>query len=54
MVGQKISIHLQNVIGYLEFLMGHPSFWHNPIYKPFFVFNQNEYQVYNEMYTGEW
>ena len=43
MTGQKISIHLQNVIGYLKFLISHPGFWHNQIYKPSYIFNENKH-----------
>ena len=43
MAGQEISIYLQNVMGCLEFLMSHPSFWHNQTYEPSCVFNENEY-----------
>ncbi len=54
MARREISIHSQNVIRCLEFLMGHPGFWHNQTYEPSRVFNENEYQVYNEMHTNEW
>ena len=35
MAGQEILIHSQNVIGYFEFLIGHPGFWHYQTYEPF-------------------
>ena len=54
MAGQKISIHLQNVIRCLKFLMSHAGFWHNQTYKPSCVFNENEHRVYNEIYTNKW
>lgn len=53
MAKQKIAIHLQNVIKYLEFLIKHPSFWYNQIYKPLYVYNENENRVYNKMYNGK-
>ena len=43
MARQKISIHLQNVIGCLEFLMSHPGFRHNQTYEPSCVYNENEH-----------
>ena len=43
MTRQEISIYLQNVIEYLEFLMGYLGFWHNQTYKPSCAFNENEY-----------
>ena len=51
---QKISIYLHNVVGCLKFLMDHSRFWHNQIYKSFFVFNKNENIVYNKMHTDKW
>ena len=54
MAVQEISIHLQNVIRCLEFLMDHLGFWHNQTYESSGVFNKNEYQVYNEMHTSKW
>lgn len=51
--GQKISIYLQNVVSYLKFLMGQPGFQHNQIYKSYYIFNQSENRVYNEMYTNK-
>ncbi len=42
MTKQKIAINLQNMISYLEFLMRHLSFWHNQIYKPSHIYNENE------------
>ena len=54
MARREISIHLQNLIGCLKFLMGHPGFRHNQTYKPSCVYNENEHRVYNEMHTGEW
>lgn len=53
MARQKISIHSENMIGYLEFLMGHPDFWNNKIYKSSCIFNENEYQIYNEIHTDK-
>ena len=54
MAGREISIHSQNVIRCLKFLMGHLGFWHNQTYEPFCVYNENEHQAYNEIHTGEW
>lgn len=50
----EIAIHLQNVIGYLEFLIRHLGFWHNQIYKFSLIYNKNEDQIYNKMHTGKW
>ncbi len=38
----------------VEFLMGHPGFQYNQIYKPCHIYNQNRHRVYNEMYTEDW
>ena len=54
MAKQEIAIDLQNVIGSLKFLIAHLGFWHNQIYKSFYIYNENEQQVYNKMHTGEW
>ena len=54
MTGQEIAIYLQNVIGYLEFLMAYADFWHNQTYEPSCIYNKNEQRVYNEMHTSEW
>ncbi len=54
MARQEIAMHSQNVVGCLEFLMGHPGFWHNQIYEPSCIYNENERRVYNEMHTSEW
>ncbi len=51
---QEIAIHSRNVVGCLKFLMGHPGFWHNQIYEPSRIYNENERRVYNEIHTGEW
>ena len=48
-----ILIYLQNVIGCLKFLIDHPGFWHNQNYEPSYIFNENKYQVYNKIHTGE-
>ena len=53
MTRRKIAIHLQNVLGCLEFLMGHPSFWHNQIFEPSRIYNENEERVYNKMHTSK-
>lgn len=42
MIRQKIVIYTQNIIGYFKFLIEHPGFWHNKMYKPFYIFNENE------------
>ena len=52
--GQEIAIYSKNVMGCLKFLMVHPNFWHNQTYEPSYIYNENEQQVYNEIYTGEW
>ncbi len=53
MARREISIHSQNMIECLEFLMGHPGFRNNQTYEPSRVLNENEHRVYNEIYTGE-
>ena len=50
---QKIAIYLQNTIRCLEFLIKHPSLWHNQIYKPLYIYNENKNQVYNKIYTNK-
>ena len=42
MAGQKIAIHLQNMMGCLKFLMAHPSFRNNQTYKPSYICNKNK------------
>ena len=54
MARQEIAIYLQNVVRCLEFLMRHRRFWHNQIFEPSRVYNENEEQIYNEMHTGKW
>ena len=51
---QKIAIYSQNVIKCLEFLMRHLRFWYNQTFELSSLYNENEEQVYNEMYTGKW
>ena len=51
---QKAAIYSQNVVGCLKFLMRHPGFWHNQTFEPSCVYNENEKQVYNKMYTSKW
>ena len=43
MAGREISIHLQNVIGCLKFLIGHSGVWHNQTYEPPCVYNENRH-----------
>ena len=50
---QKISIHAQNMMRCLEFLMRHPDFWHNQTFEPSCVYNENEEQVYNEIHFSK-
>ncbi len=42
MARQKTVIHLQNIVGCLEILMGHPGFWHNQTYESSCIYNENE------------
>lgn len=51
MVGQNSIIQSRNMIDCLGFFMRHPRFLQNPIYQPLYIYNQNEDQVYNEIYT---
>lgn len=50
---QEIRIHSQNVMGCLKFLIRYPGFWYNQTYEPFYVYNENEDRVYNEIYTDK-
>ena len=54
MAWQEILIYSQNVIGCLEFLMGHLGFCHNQTYELSGIFNKNEHRVYNKMHTDKW
>ena len=51
--GQEITIHSQNIISCLKFLMALPDFWHNQTYKQSCIDNENEQQVYNEMHASK-
>ena len=53
MAEQEIAIHLQNVMDYFKFFMAHPGFWYNQIYEPSHIYNENEQQVYNEIYINK-
>ena len=53
MAGQKITIHLQNVIGYLKFLMAYPNCRHNQTYEASCIYNKNKKQVYNKIHSNE-
>lgn len=53
MAGQQIATHLRNLIGCLEFFIGHPGFWHNHTYESSCIYNKNDQQVYNKMHTNE-
>ena len=53
MTRRKIAIHSRNVVGYLEFLMKYPDLWHNQTFELSCVYNENEEQVYKEMYTSK-
>lgn len=50
---QEILIHLQSMIGCLEFLIDHPNIWHNQTYELSCVYNEIEHLVYNEIYIGD-
>lgn len=50
---QEISLHLQNMIGCLEFLIGYLGFWYNQTHKHSYIFNENEHEVYNEIYISD-
>ena len=54
MVKQKITIHLQNVVSCLKFLIEYPGFWYNQTYELSHIYNENEQQVYNKMHTSKW
>lgn len=54
MAKQEISIYLQNMVRCLKFLMRYSGLQNNQLYEPFYVYNENEEQVYNEMHTGNW
>ena len=38
----------------MEFLISHPGFQCNQIYKPYQIYNLNKHQVYNKMRTENW
>ena len=52
-VGQKNSIHLQNVIGSLQFLIDYLRYWQHQNYKPSCIYNANKHWVHHEMHIGE-
>ena len=54
MARQEIAIYLQNVVGCFEFLLRHSSFRYNQRFEPSGIYNKNEDQMYNEIYTGKW
>lgn len=39
------------MVSYIEFLISHPSFQYNQIYKLSYVNNQNKHYVDNKIYT---
>ena len=41
------------MIKYFKFLIDLPGFWYNQIYEPFYVFNENEHQVYNKIHINK-
>lgn len=45
---------MHNGIGWLKFFIVLLGFWHNQTYERFCVYNENEYQVYNEINTSAW
>ena len=53
MAKREITIHLQNVIECLEFLIRHPGSWYNQTFEPSYVYNKNEERVYNKMHIGK-
>ena len=53
MAGKEIVIYLQNVVGYLEFLMRYQGFWHNQTFEPFCIYKENEKHVYNKMHSDK-
>ena len=38
----------------LKLLIKHPSFWYNQIFEPFYIYNDNEEQIYNEIHISKW
>lgn len=53
MLRQKDAISLQNMLGYLKFLMRYPGFQQNQIFEPSSVYNKNDELVYNEKHTNK-
>lgn len=54
-ISQEIAIQLENIIYYMEFFIGYQGFLYNQIYKAYYVYNQNDYRVYNKMHiSNEW
>lgn len=40
-------------MNYVKFLIGHPSFQYNQIYKTYHIYNQNKHQVNNKIYIKD-
>ncbi len=54
MARQGIVIYSQNIVGCLEFFMGHPGFRYDQTYEPSHIYNKNDQRVYNKIYIGKW
>lgn len=39
------------MVSSVKFLMVYPNIQYNQIYKLYYIYNQNDNQVYNEIYT---
>lgn len=51
---QEIVIQLQNIVSCIKFFTSYFIFQYNQTYKPYYIYNQNEDQFYNEIYTRKW
>ena len=50
----QYSIKYRNVIGALQFLIGHPPFADNLTYAPIRQYNSADLRMFSEMATGDW
>ena len=53
MARREIVIYLQNMMRYLKILIKYLGFWHNQIFEPSYVYNENKEQIYNEIHIGK-
>lgn len=53
MVRKEILIYFENMIKYFKFSINHLGFQPNKTYKPFYIFNKNDHQIFNKIYIGK-